>query len=103
MAIATLKGACLTVAAFIAALCSQAEHLTVDDRIQDVLRHPAFAGHGRLVLPWDNRGYDEQMALRRIASLLPYHSHVEPSVVVEALNRMDGRQHRLSRPSTLRW
>jgi acetyl esterase/lipase len=63
-------------------------HLSVDDRLRDLLRHPAFAGHGRLLLPWDDRSYDEALPLRQIGSLLPYHSHVEPPVVVEALNRM---------------
>jgi acetyl esterase/lipase len=63
-------------------------HLSVNDRVQDILTHPAFAGHGRLVLPWDDRAPDEQMPLRRIGSLLPYHSHVEPRVVVESLNWM---------------
>ncbi|MBK6864426.1 MAG: alpha/beta hydrolase [Ideonella sp.] len=63
-------------------------HLSVDDRLRDLLRHPAFAGHARLLLPWDDRGYDEALPLRQIGSLLPYHSHVEPPVVVEALNRM---------------
>jgi acetyl esterase/lipase len=63
-------------------------HLRIDDTLQDLLRHPAFAGHARLLLPWDERPYDEVMPLRQIGSLLPYHSHVEPRVVVEALNRM---------------
>jgi acetyl esterase/lipase len=63
-------------------------HLSIDDRLRDLLRHPAFAGHARLLLPWDDRSYDEAMPLRQIGSLLPYHSHVEPRVVVDALNRM---------------
>ena len=63
-------------------------HLSVEDRVEDILRHPAFAGHARLILPWDDRDYDEQMPLKSIGSLLPYHSHVEPRVVVSALNRM---------------
>lgn len=63
-------------------------HLNADDRLGDLLRHPAFAGHARLLLPWDDRAYDEALPLRQIGSLLPYHRHVEPSVVVEALNRM---------------
>jgi acetyl esterase/lipase len=62
--------------------------LSVGDRIRDVLEHPAFAGHGRLLLPWDDRRYDPDMRLTSIASLLPYHSHVDPQVVVDALNRM---------------
>lgn len=62
--------------------------LRVDDRIQDLLGHPAFAGFERLLLPWDGRSYDEQMSLRQMGELLPYHSHVEPRIAVAALNRM---------------
>ena len=65
-----------------------AAHLGVDDSIGDLLKHPAFAGFSRLILPWDDRGYDETMRLRAIGSLLPYHSHVDPEVVVSSLNRM---------------
>jgi acetyl esterase/lipase len=63
-------------------------HLSVASSIRDVLNHPAFAGHGRLILPWDDRAYDEDTRLSNIGSLLPYHSHVSPDVVVGALNHM---------------
>jgi len=63
-------------------------HLGVQSTIGDILRHPAFAGFSRLLLPWDDRVYEEQMPLARIASLLPYHSHVDPETVVNGLNRM---------------
>jgi acetyl esterase/lipase len=63
-------------------------HLRVDDTIGDVLAHPAFAGFGRLLLPWDDRVYETTMRLREIASLLPYHTHVDPGVVLSSLNRM---------------
>jgi acetyl esterase/lipase len=63
-------------------------HLSVQSTIGDILRHPAFAGFGRLLLPWDDRVYEEQMPLARIASLLPYHSHVDPETVANGLNRM---------------
>ena len=64
-----------------------AAHLRLDDSVDDILEHPAFAGFGRLLLPWDDRRYDP-MPLRNIGSLLPYHEHVDPVVVVSALNRM---------------
>jgi acetyl esterase/lipase len=67
---------------------SMRRHLTTSDRIRDLLNHPAFAGFGRLLLPWDDRVVDEDMPLSMIGSLLPYHSHVDPEVVVRALNRM---------------
>src|SRR5687767_6267579 len=58
-------------------------HLNVGDRLGDVLQHPAFTGHARLLLPWDDRPYDEDLPLTRIGSLLPYHSQVDPQVVVD--------------------
>ena len=63
-------------------------HLGAQSTLRDVLHHPSFAGFGRLLLPWDDRAYDEQMPLSRIGSLLPYHSHVDPETVAGALNRM---------------
>jgi acetyl esterase/lipase len=63
-------------------------HLSVDDTIGDLLRHPAFERFGRFLLPWDDRAYDDGMSLRHISSLLPYHSEVHPEVIVDALNRM---------------
>jgi acetyl esterase/lipase len=67
---------------------NRAAHLRVDDSVNDILEHPAFAGFGRLLLPWDDRRYDHAMPLRNIGSLLPYHEHVDPAAVVSALNRM---------------
>jgi acetyl esterase/lipase len=63
-------------------------HLTADSRIRELLAHPAFSGFGRLLLPWDNRTYDESLRLSDLGSLLPYHTHVDPATVVNALNRM---------------
>ena len=66
----------------------QSLHLSTASRISEMLNHPAFAGFSRLLLPWDDRSYDGEMRLSDISSLLPYHSHVVPEVVVGALNRM---------------
>jgi acetyl esterase/lipase len=63
-------------------------HLGIDDTIGDLLRHPAFAGFGRLLLPRDDRHDKANMRLRDIGSLLPYHSHVDPAIVVSSLNRL---------------
>lgn len=63
-------------------------HLTARSTLRDVLHHPSFGGFGRLLLPWDDRAYDEPMPLTRIGSLLPYHNHVDPETVASALNRM---------------
>ena len=93
----TLAGAavvwCSVAAAIVAsqsvpAGSTPAGHLGVVDSIGGVLTHPAFAGFGRLLLPWDDRRYDTTMLLRNIGALLPYHTHVNPAVVVSSLNRM---------------
>jgi hypothetical protein len=54
----------------------------------DLLGHRAFVGFARLILPWDDRAYDESLRLDRIDSLLPCHTRVDPTVVTGALNRM---------------
>ena len=54
----------------------------------DILRHRAFARFSPLILPWDDRAYDEDMPLGRIGSLLPYHTHVDPETVTRSLNRL---------------
>ena len=63
-------------------------HLGIQSTIRDILRHPSFAGFGHLILPWDDRAYDEHLRLTHIGSLLPYHRHVDPETVASALNRM---------------
>jgi acetyl esterase/lipase len=63
-------------------------HLSTSSSVRDLLNHRAFANFARLILPWDDRSYDECMRLSDIGSLLPYHSHVDPAVTVAALNRM---------------
>ena len=62
--------------------------MMVDDRIGDVMRHPALAGFSRLLLPWDDRAYDTSMRLANVGALMPYHSHVNAAVAVSSLNRL---------------
>jgi acetyl esterase/lipase len=111
MADLTLQSACMVLLLLLAPALADAqegEHLRVDnmtvegdrDRgaraallrprstLRDILDHPAFAGFAKQILPWDGRAYDADMPLSDIGSLLPYHSHVEPDIVVGALNRM---------------
>ena len=65
---------------------ARARHLGTGSTLGDLLRHPAFAGHARRLLPRDDVTIDETLAIARIGVLLPYHSHVVPEVVVGALN-----------------
>ncbi len=63
-------------------------HLRADSSVGDLLAHPAFRGFAPLLLPWDDRRYDEGMRLSGIGSLLPYHTHVDPAATLAGLNRM---------------
>jgi len=67
---------------------TQPAHLDITSTLRDLLRHPAFAGFAHLLLPWDDRSYDEQIPLTRIGSLMPYHTHVDRGSVLSGLNRM---------------
>lgn len=60
--------------------------VNTNSSIRDVVSHPSFEGFGQFILPLDNRAYDENMQLRLVGSLLPYHSHVEPEAVVDTIN-----------------
>lgn len=62
--------------------------LKANDRLGDLLNHPAFKGFSRQMLPWDDRAYDASMPLKEIGQLLPYHSQIDTAVVVSGLNRM---------------
>src|SRR5688572_23108226 len=61
-------------------------HLTTSNTIRDVVNHPAFAGFGHFILSLDRGRYDNDMPLERVASLLPYHSNVDPDAAVNTIN-----------------
>lgn len=61
--------------------------LTTENTVGDVVSHLAFAGFGQFILPTE-WGYDEDMPLSEIASLLPYHSHIDSERAVETINHM---------------
>jgi acetyl esterase/lipase len=63
-------------------------HLKTSSTIRDVVYHPAFEGFGQFILPLDRGRYDMDMPLENVASLLPYHSDVDPGEVVTTINYM---------------
>ncbi|MBI4905436.1 MAG: prolyl oligopeptidase family serine peptidase [Acidobacteria bacterium] len=87
---ATVPGTYRTIAAALVVSMSASAYgnLGPQSTVGDILRHPAFAGFSRLILPWDDRSYDERLPLSEIGSLLPYHTHVDPETVASALNDM---------------
>jgi len=72
------------------------QHLTTENQVRDIVNHPAFKGFGELLLPFDNNSPYYQLNLSEVSRLMPYHNHVNPDIVVDALNHMidevnDGR------------
>jgi len=62
-------------------------HVSTSNTVRDIIDYPAFEGFGQFILPLE-LGYDENMPLTRVESLLPYHSNVKPDEVVNAINTM---------------
>jgi hypothetical protein len=52
------------------------------------VNHPAFVGFGKYILPRDDNTYYYDTPLNNVRLLLPYHSHVDPDIVVGAINHM---------------
>ena len=64
------------------------DHLTTHDRVRDIVNHRAFKGFSRLILAGENNTSHDDTPLSNVRSIMPYHSHVDPDMVVTALNRM---------------
>lgn len=62
-------------------------HISTSNTVLDAINHPAFKGFGQFILPLE-WGYDEDMKLSNVESLLPYHNHVMPEKVVDTINYM---------------
>ena len=63
-------------------------HLTTSNFIRDIVNHPAFKGFGNYILPRDDNTYYYDMRLNNVGSFMPYHNHVDPDIVVGAINHM---------------
>jgi hypothetical protein len=63
-------------------------HLTTNDCVRDLVNHQAFKGFGELMLPWDDNASYYNTTLNQVGSLMPYHSQVNPDIVVGALNHI---------------
>jgi acetyl esterase/lipase len=63
-------------------------HLTINESVRRVVNHPAFKGFGQRMLPGENDTYHYDTLLSDVGSLMPYHGHVDPAIVIGALNHM---------------
>ena len=63
-------------------------HITTDESVRHIVDHPAFKGFSQLMLPRAHDTYYLDTPLSNVRSLMPYHGHVDPDIVVGALNHM---------------
>jgi hypothetical protein len=65
------------------------QKISPDDSIYDVMNHPAFTGHGRLLFPWDNDSrYEASMTMRDAPSLHLWHTNMDVDVMTDGVNHM---------------
>lgn len=62
--------------------------LTNRSYVRDIVNHSAFKGFAALLLPYDDNSIYYNTQLGMVSSLMPYHSHVNPDIVVAAINAM---------------
>ena len=62
-------------------------YLTESTSIKDMVNHPAFSGFGEHLLPRPQDAASD-LPLREVGKLMPWHSHIQPPVVLQAVNRM---------------
>ena len=63
-------------------------HLAKENKVSDIINHPAFIGFSNLLLPRNDNTPNYNTLLSNVGSLMPYHSHVVPDDVVGAINYM---------------
>lgn len=61
--------------------------LTESDTVADMVNHPSFTGFGEHLVPRPQNA-QSRLPLREVGRLMPWHSHVQPPVVLQAVNRM---------------
>ena len=50
-------------------MSSNYKKITTNDSVINIINHPAFAGFGQYIFPWDDRVYDGDMTMGQISSL----------------------------------
>ena len=64
------------------------KHLTSNNYVSDIVKHPAFKGFSEMLLPRDDNSNYYNTQLGNVGSLMPYHGHVDPDIVVGSINHM---------------
>jgi acetyl esterase/lipase len=62
--------------------------LTLNHNVRDIVNHAAFQGFGEMLLPYENNSSYYNTSLGDVGSLMPYHAHVRPDIVLSSVNHM---------------
>ena len=58
-------------------------------KINDILKNPLFSDIGQFLFPADFYSITNNMTLKDVDYLLPYHSHIEVSTTLEILEYLE--------------
>ena len=62
-------------------------YISIEDKVIDVMNHPAFKDFGFYLFPWnDKKRYSKKMTMREVASLNLWHTNLNPEEEVDGLN-----------------
>ena len=65
------------------------KYITVDDKVSDVMNHPAFKGFGFYLFPWNDKNrYSKDMTMRDAITLNLWHTNQNAEEEVDGLNRL---------------
>ena len=65
------------------------KYITVDDKVSDVMNHPAFKGFGFYLFPWNDKNrYSKDMTMRDAITLNLWHTNLNAEEEVDGLNRL---------------
>ena len=65
------------------------KYISVEDKVQDVMNHPAFKGFGFYLFPWNDKNrYSKNMIMREVTSLNLWHTNLNAKEEVAGLNRL---------------
>ena len=65
------------------------KYITLEDKVIDVMNHPAFKGFGFYLFPWNDKSrYSDNMKMKDVYTLNLWHTNLNPHEEVKGLNRL---------------
>ena len=65
------------------------KYISIEDKVIDVMNHPAFKNFGFYLFPWnDENRYNKNMAMKDVISLNLWHTNLKAEEEVSGLNRL---------------